>query len=524
MKLRTILFIVLFAFSIIPLSIYGYISISNNKNSVEEVVTNELESVSKMQILAIETFIESRRETLTILADFRYIKDAVTSSINYSLDDNTRDYINDMLLSRKSIKPFINSLSIIDKNYRIVGSSEEYTSLDAGKIDNVDHDYLKGDFRIGNLYVGRNNDNLIACYKGIIENNVLIGYVVEEIYAEYFETYTSTNLFEEEYVCIIDEKDQYIAKTKHISINEHLLDGHYKGNNNGSCQHIVDDEQFTTYYSKINYTNWYVIATTNLTSQINQMNNFGLLLMIMLLIIISVTIVSIFFVLSMITRPINSIIDTMNKVRNDDNYSVRINSDSKNEIGVIAKEIDSMLAYLEEVHLSEKEEIEHLKQEVAIDYETGAFNKHSIEGVINNVIECSDKAVIGFLDIDNFKVFNTKYGHIIGDEVIKYVATTIIKTIKGPVGRVGGDEFVFCFNNPTNTREIKQLMSELIKTLNEGFIVDNKKHLKINCSIGLVITSNKQLTYDDVVPKADKAMYMAKANGKNTFVVVEINE
>ena len=67
-------------------------------------------------------------------------------------------------------------------------------------------------------------------------------------------------------------------------------------------------------------------------------------------------------------------------------------------------------------------------------------------------------------------------------------------------------------------------MSELIKTLNEGFIVDNKKHLKINCSIGLVITSNKQLTYDDVVPKADKAMYMAKANGKNTFVVVEINE
>ena len=49
----------------------------------------------------------------------------------------------------------------------------------------------------------------------------------------------------------------------------------------------------------------------------------------------------------------------------------------------------------------------------------------------------------GFLDIDDFKDYNTNYGHQEGDNVIKFVANTLKENFKGEVGRNGGDEFVF---------------------------------------------------------------------------------
>jgi len=524
MKIKTIIFITLFIFSVIPTSFIGLMLIENNTVKMEEVLTEELNLVSKVQMVAVDTFVESRREVLTILAEFNYIKDAVKSNIDGTLDDDTRDYIDNMLISRKNIKSFVNSLTIVDKNYEVVASSGDYEGKDAGKLEHVNPDYLEGDFKIGNIYTKEDvAAKLIACYKGIYDNNELIGYVIEEIFVDYFSTFTNDNLFEDEIVYIIDGNNSVISNTTDAPYNEHIVDLHFREQESGSCEYLEEDSKYITYYSKIRYTDWYTISTTDLSARYSSINQYKMLLIFLLVIIIATIIAAILFISNQITKPINKIVKTLNKVITTDDYSIRINSNSKNEMGKISNEVDLLLSYLEEVYIKEEEKIDTLKQEAAIDFETGAFNKHSIEGVIENVISCSDKVVIGFLDIDNFKTFNTKYGHVIGDEVIKHVATTIIKTIKGPVGRVGGDEFVFCFNSPTTTREIKQLMNGLIKELNTGFITDDKKELRINCSIGLVITSNKSLKFDDVVSKADKAMYMAKANGKNTFVVVEAN-
>lgn len=524
MKIRTIIFLTLFLFSVVPVTLMGCLLISNYSDKMEEVLTEELDSVSKVQMVAVDTFIESRREVLTILADFNYVKDAIRNSIDGKLDNDTRAYIDDMLVSRKNIKSFVNSLTIVDKNYEIVGSSGDYEGKNAGKLELINHDYLQGDFRIGNIYTKENSDvELIACYKGVYDNKELIGFVIEELLVDHFKVFTNSNLFAEEAVYIVDGFNDIISMTDEAKHNAHILEEHFRDQSDGKCEYVEEGSKYVTYYSKINYTDWYTIASTNLSARYTTINHYKTLLYFILLIVIAVVFVALLFVTKQISAPINRIVNALNKVTKTDDYSVRINSTSKNEIGKISNEVDLLLSYLEEVYLKEEQKIDSLKQEVAIDHETGTFNKHTIEGVIQNVLDGSDKVVIGFLDIDSFKSFNTKYGHVIGDEVIKYVAKSIIEVIKGPVGRVGGDEFVFCFNSPTEVKEVKKLMETLKKKINEGIMVD-KQILKVNCSIGLLIAKGENLQFDDVVSKADKAMYMAKAKGKNTYFIVESNE
>lgn len=524
MKIRTIIFLNLFLFSVLPLTLFGCLIINNFNNKMEDILTEELDSVSKVQMVAVDTFIESRREVLTILADFNYIKDAINKNINNELDDDTRNYIDDMLISRKNIKSFVNSLTIVDKNYEIVASSGDYEGKNAGKLEQVNHDYLQGDFRIGNIYTKESSDvKLLACYKGVYDNNELIGFVIEELLVDHFKQFTNKNIFAEETVYIVDGFNDIISMTDEAKHNKHILDEHFRDQDSGNCLYEQDGSKYITYYSKINYTDWYTIASTNLSARYSTYNQYRMLLYFILLILVAVILTAIVFVAKQISSPINKIVTVLNKVTTTDDYSVRINSNSKNEIGKISNEVDLLLSYLEEVYLKEEEKIDSLKQEAAIDHETGTFNKHTIEGVIQNVLDGSDKVVVGFLDIDSFKEFNTKYGHVIGDEVIKYVAKSIIEVIKGPVGRVGGDEFVFCFNSPTEVKEVKKLMETLKKKINAGIMVD-KQILKVNCSIGLLIAKGENLQFDDVVSKADKAMYMAKAKGKNTYFVVESNE
>ena len=74
---------------------------------------------------------------------------------------------------------------------------------------------------------------------------------------------------------------------------------------------------------------------------------------------------------------------------------------------------------------------------------------------------------IGFLDIDDFRNFNTNYGHQVGDDVICYVAKTLQENISGEVGRIGGDEFVFCYAGAIGDEKMKADAARILKLLQE---------------------------------------------------------
>lgn len=123
-----------------------------------------------------------------------------------------------------------------------------------------------------------------------------------------------------------------------------------------------------------------------------------------------------------------------------------------------------------------------------------------------------------FFDTDNFKKINDTYGHAVGDEVLKKIAETINKSVRegDTVSRWGGEEIVASLLG-ANTEDARTKAEEIRKKI-EDLTFDSTPGLKVTDSIG-VASYVKGDSLDEVVGRADKAMYEAKQTGKNKVVV-----
>lgn len=145
-------------------------------------------------------------------------------------------------------------------------------------------------------------------------------------------------------------------------------------------------------------------------------------------------------------------------------------------------------------------------------------------------LKLGDNYSIAMLDIDFFKKFNDKYGHDVGDQVLKMVASMMEKTEGGAkVYRYGGEEFTILFPGK-NAREAYPFLEELRKKIaSRPFIIRsdrNKKkkdeknakkreEVRITVSIGIADKSGKDESPGDVIKRADQALYRAKRKGRN---------
>lgn len=166
-----------------------------------------------------------------------------------------------------------------------------------------------------------------------------------------------------------------------------------------------------------------------------------------------------------------------------------------------------------------------LTERASYDSLTGLYNRESIERTIDNEIELinvrkSEFAIL-FIDVDDFKIYNDKYSHATGDQVLKFVANTINFVIKGfgTAGRYGGDEFVACIRN-VETNDPTRVARDILSGLKEGFTSDNGDKLSVNASIGISIIKDSSLHVDEIIGMADDAMYKIKKNGKSNFGIL----
>lgn len=125
------------------------------------------------------------------------------------------------------------------------------------------------------------------------------------------------------------------------------------------------------------------------------------------------------------------------------------------------------------------------------------------------------------LDIDHFKLVNDRYGHAVGDQVIKFVAE-ILKTSVGEddlVARYGGEEF--CVALPGSPKEKAADIADRIRRTVEK---EECSGVKITISVGLSALEQQTHDFDDLVNKADNALYTAKNSGRNRVVVWEAEQ
>jgi diguanylate cyclase (GGDEF)-like protein/PAS domain S-box-containing protein len=122
---------------------------------------------------------------------------------------------------------------------------------------------------------------------------------------------------------------------------------------------------------------------------------------------------------------------------------------------------------------------------------------------------------IMFLDLDGFKPVNDTFGHPKGDAVLRAVAKRLVDEVgaDGHVGRMGGDEFAIVVTDAQSRKIVEQLADRIIGSIREPYQIDQTE-IRIGVSIGCAFGPIDGATVDDLILKADLALYQAKDAGR----------
>ena len=179
-----------------------------------------------------------------------------------------------------------------------------------------------------------------------------------------------------------------------------------------------------------------------------------------------------------------------------------------------------MVQNIHENHMQLFDTLKRYEELASKDPLTSIFNHGRIETEIINSIEAynsKDRPVsYMMLDIDFFKKVNDKYGHSVGDYVLKQFVRVISELIEPheiTIGRWGGEEFV-CVCYGMTLEDIKPLAEQLRKKVEDS---DFENTIKITCSIGLT-ELKKGDTAQIIFDRVDHAMYEAKTGGRNRII------
>ena len=122
---------------------------------------------------------------------------------------------------------------------------------------------------------------------------------------------------------------------------------------------------------------------------------------------------------------------------------------------------------------------------------------------------------IMFLDLDGFKPVNDTFGHPKGDAVLQAVAKRLVEQVgpDGHVGRMGGDEFAIVVTDAQSRKKVEMLADSIIRSVAEPYMIDQTE-IRIGVSVGCAFGPIDGATVDDLILKADLALYQAKDAGR----------
>jgi diguanylate cyclase (GGDEF)-like protein len=120
------------------------------------------------------------------------------------------------------------------------------------------------------------------------------------------------------------------------------------------------------------------------------------------------------------------------------------------------------------------------------------------------------------VDIDHFKTINDSYGHPFGDLILKHVAGRMLNSVRpyDIVGRVGGEEFLIVAPaSPSD--EAVSLAGRIISAIRQESMSEGKIRVTVTASAGVAVITSDDTNTDDLLKRADRALYQAKSQGRN---------
>jgi diguanylate cyclase (GGDEF)-like protein/PAS domain S-box-containing protein len=159
---------------------------------------------------------------------------------------------------------------------------------------------------------------------------------------------------------------------------------------------------------------------------------------------------------------------------------------------------------------------QELEKRATFDALTGAYNRPSILGAVQRELERDDSTMTAviYVDLDDFKPVNDNLGHAAGDELLELVAKRLkIASRTGEdVGRLGGDEFLILLRDISGPEVAMQVAHRICESLGSAFALSSDA-VELRASVGVAYSCAGEITAEELVKRADAAMYLSKDQG-----------
>ncbi|NJN51783.1 MAG: diguanylate cyclase [Gammaproteobacteria bacterium] len=153
---------------------------------------------------------------------------------------------------------------------------------------------------------------------------------------------------------------------------------------------------------------------------------------------------------------------------------------------------------------------------------TGLINRYAFEDALRHAMLQADRdesrGAVLFIDLDRFKHVNDTEGHKAGDRLLVQVANRLSKCVRAndTLARLGGDEFAVVVHRFDEDAELIRMCERLVAAIGKPMVVDRIEH-SVTGSIGVSLFPAPELTIEQLLMRADTAMYRAKAKGGSSF-------
>ncbi len=191
---------------------------------------------------------------------------------------------------------------------------------------------------------------------------------------------------------------------------------------------------------------------------------------------------------------------------------------SHEELLITKKQADEAEDRIKEL----EHELMQVSELVREDQLTGALNRRGLDEAVDVEIKRADRSKSAFsvalIDIDNFKKLNDTLGHQAGDRALTHLTQVIKETLRptDAVGRYGGEEFLILLPG-TSLEAAVETIQRLQRDLTKKFFLHNNDKILVTFSAGVALRVEGE-DQEDLIGRADKAMYHAKQTGKNRVV------
>lgn len=157
-----------------------------------------------------------------------------------------------------------------------------------------------------------------------------------------------------------------------------------------------------------------------------------------------------------------------------------------------------------------------LEKEVITDSLTGLLNRRGLKQAIEN----KTNFIIFYIDLDGFKLVNDSLGHSVGDQLLQHLGLRLTdgELKNGYACRFGGDEFIWLIEEDKLTTDIEHTANQLLSTMCEPFVDHEQRPITVSASIGVAHFPKDGNNFENLILKADAAMYLAKRQGKHRWV------